>query len=307
MSQNRNVSERLENAFPNIYTISNLIFWAKSILQKSNIDSPRLDAEIILSHILHCKRIDLYVHPDRVVEDTVALTYKNAIQKRAWRVPLQYITNHEEFMSMDFYVDERVLIPRQETELLVEAVIKKLQSTPRNHEIIIVDIGVGSGNIAITLAKKIENARIFAIDISPDALEVANINARRHQVLDKIIFLCGDIYKPLEGYKLESKVDVIVSNPPYIATDEFHILQEEVRRFEPYNALVSGRNGLQMFCRILKDAHAWLKPGGFIAMEVGEKQAQKVAQLIEDRGCFQKPELIKDYQHIYRIVISKRL
>ncbi|MBI2470323.1 MAG: peptide chain release factor N(5)-glutamine methyltransferase [Planctomycetes bacterium] len=303
--QNKNNTGSSENTFPGKHTISSLIHWAGKLLQEHGIDSPSLDAEVILSHLLDCKRIDLYVHPDKPVEDTVVMRYKEAIGKRSHRVPLQYITNHAEFMSLDFYVDERVLIPRPETELLVEAVIKKVQTLNYDNEIVIVDIGVGSGNIAIALAKKIDKARIFAIDISPDALAVAKINAQRHDVLDKITFLCGDIFKPLEGYGIESKVNFIVSNPPYISGDEFGALQQEVRDFEPYVALISGQDGLQMFKRIIANTNTWLKPGWYVIFEVGEKQARKVSRLFEDRGCFKKANFVRDYQHIHRVVIAQ--
>ncbi|OHB91328.1 MAG: protein-(glutamine-N5) methyltransferase, release factor-specific, partial [Planctomycetes bacterium RIFCSPHIGHO2_12_42_15] len=276
----------MKNTFPDKYTISSLARWAKNLLQEHNIDSPSLDAEVILSHLLDYKRIDLYVHPDKPVEDSVVMRYKEAIRKRSQRVPLQYITNHAEFMSLDFYVDERVLIPRPETELLVDAVIKRAQTLTHENEIVIVDVGVGSGNIAITLAKKIDNARIFAIDISPDALAVAKINAQRHDVFSKITFLCGDIFKPLDGYGIKSKISFIVSNPPYISSEEFNDLQKEVRDFEPYGALVSGQDGLQMFRQIITHANTWLKAGGYVIFETGEKQARKVARLFEDRGCF---------------------
>ncbi|HHT9144718.1 MAG: peptide chain release factor N(5)-glutamine methyltransferase [Candidatus Brocadiaceae bacterium] len=293
----------MKNTFPDKYTISSLFQWASKILQVHGIDSPSLDAEVLLSNLLSCKRIDLYIHPDQPVEETVAMRYKESIQRRSQRLPLQYITNHAEFMSLDFYVDERVLIPRPETELLVEAVIKRAQIL--THEIVIVDIGVGSGNIAITLAKKIDKARIFAIDISPDALAVAKINAQRHHVLDKITFLCGNIFQPLEGFGIESKVNFIVSNPPYVSSSEFNNLQKEVRDFEPYTALISGQDGLQMFKRIIANANTWLKPGGFITFEVGEKQARKVARLFAETRCFKKADLLKDYQHISRIVIAQ--
>jgi release factor glutamine methyltransferase len=295
----------IKNELSGEYTVSNLIHWASKILRGHGIDSPRLDAEVILSHLLNCKRIDLYVNPDKTVEKTTVASYKKAIQKRAQRVPLQYIINRAEFMSLDFYVDERVLIPRPETELLVEAVIERSQILSRKNDIIVVDIGVGSGNIAIALAKKIGNVRIFAVDISPDALAVARFNAQRHEVLDKITFLCGDIFKPLEGYGIESKVNFIVSNPPYVSSDEFDTLQKEVRDYEPYVAIVSDQDGLQMFRRIISQANTWLKPGSFIIFEVGEKQAHQVAQLLEDAGCFKKLEFMKDYQHIYRIVIAQ--
>ncbi|UJS16025.1 MAG: peptide chain release factor N(5)-glutamine methyltransferase [Candidatus Jettenia sp.] len=300
-----NSIEKYTNTFPDCHTISNLVYWASSVLQKYSIDSPRLDAEVILSHLLGCSRVNLYAHPDKSVDNAIAINYKKDIQRRAQRIPVQYITNHAEFMSMDFYVDERVLIPRPETELLVEAIIKKSQILAKKHELVIVDIGVGSGNIAITLAAKIDNAKIFAIDISPDALAVAKINAQRHQVSDRITFLQGDIYKPLERYGLKLNVDFIVSNPPYVADDEFPVLQKEVS-FEPYQALVSGQDGLHMFKRVIADAITWLKPEGFIIFEVGERQAQEVARLLEDTGYFKRPELIRDYQHIYRIVAAQR-
>lgn len=307
MPQNNHIIiGRPEDAFPDKHTISHLIHWASRLLKEHGIDSPRLDAEVILLHLLHCRRIDLYTHPDKLIEDTLAAGYKKSIQKRAQRMPLQYITNHAEFMSMDFYVDERVLIPRPETELLVEAMIKRSQSLSEEDEIIIVDIGVGSGNIAITLAKKIHHARIFAIDISPDALDVAQINARRHQVSDKIVFLCGDIFCPIEEYGLKSKVNFIVSNPPYIASDELSTLQEEVRNFEPHTALACDKDSLLMFKRIIASAHIWLKSGGFLAFEVGEKQSQEVARLLENTEYFGKSELIEDYQHIDRIVVAQK-
>ncbi|HHT9130242.1 MAG TPA: peptide chain release factor N(5)-glutamine methyltransferase [Candidatus Brocadiaceae bacterium] len=293
------------NVFSGECTISGLVNWASNILREHGIDSPRFDAEVMLAYLMGCRRIDLYTHPAKDISESVAVSYGKAIQRRAQRVPLQYITNHVEFMSLDFYVDERVLIPRPETELLVEAVTKKSQILSKEREIVIVDIGVGSGNIAITLATKISNARIFAVDISPDALIVAKINAERHHVLDKITFLGGDIFKPLEGYGIESKIHFIVSNPPYVAIDEFENLQEEVRNYEPYGALVSGQNGLQMFKRIIAGANMWLKPGGFIVFEVGEKQIQKVAHLLEAAGCFKKTEGIQDYQHIYRIIVAQ--
>lgn len=295
----------IKNVPPDVHTVSGLVQWASKTLQMHGIDSPRLDAEVILSHLLGCKRIDLYVNPERPVENTMAISYQSAVRRRAQRVPLQYITNHAEFMSLDFYVDERVLIPRPETELVVEAVMKRARTLTGKDEIIVVDIGVGSGNIAIVLAKKLKKARIFAVDISPDALAVAGINARRHEVINRITFLCGDIFKPLEGHGIESKVDFIVSNPPYISSNEFSTLQKEVRDYEPYVALVSGQDGFHMFRRIITQANKWLKPGGFIIFEVGEKQAQQVAQLIEDTRCFKKPEFVKDYQHISRIVIAQ--
>jgi release factor glutamine methyltransferase len=302
---NEDTSGKVENSFPAERTVFRLLQWASRLLQNYRIETPRLDAEVILAHLMECERIDFHIHPEKPVEDTTATHYKAAIRKRIQCVPLQYITHHAEFMSLDFYVDERVLIPRPETELLVEAVLKRLYLLSGKREIVMVDIGTGSGNISVTLAKKINNARVFAIDISEDALAVAKINAKKHHVLNKITFLCGDIYQPLNDYAMESGVHFIVSNPPYIAQHEFDTLQEEVRNFEPYGALISGHDDLSMFKRIISDAQIWLKPGGFIIFEVSEKQAYKVAQLLEDTHGFKKAEFIKDYQHINRIVVAQ--
>jgi len=292
--------------FPAEHTVTNLIQWASKALLASGIDSHRLDAEILLAHLTGCKRIDLYIQPEKPIEHTIAENYKKAVRERMRRVPLQYITNHAEFLSLDFYVDKRVLIPRPETELLVEAVIEKSRALSQEHEITIVDIGTGSGNIAITLAKNIHNAKIYAIDLSPDALSVAKINAQKHHILDKIVFLCGDAFKPLEGLGLEGQIHFVISNPPYVSSKEFDTLQEEIRHFEPYTALISGEDGLLMFRRIIADAGKWLKPCGFIVFEVGEKQARKVARLLESTHSFKKAVLIRDYQHIFRIVIAQR-
>lgn len=297
--------ESQEVEFPGKPTLSSLIYWASSTLKACGIDSSRLDAEVILSHLRGCRRIDLYAHPDRPVENTFAAIYQNAILRRGQRVPLQYITNHAEFMSLDFFVDERVLIPRPETELLAEAVIQKSRTMPCEDEFTLVDIGTGSGAIATILAKKIDKTRVFAIDISADALAVARMNADRHKVLHKITFLCGNIFEPLKKYGVASKVHFIVSNPPYVSSGEFQHLQKEVRDYEPYVALVSGRDGLQIFRCIVAQAKTWLMPGGYLLLEVGESQAQLVMQLIEDTGCFTKPFCIKDYQNIDRIVIAQ--
>ncbi|MDG6005084.1 MAG: peptide chain release factor N(5)-glutamine methyltransferase [Candidatus Brocadia sp.] len=295
----------LKTQSPHEYTVSSLIRYGSRELKAHEIDNARLDAEVILSHLLCCRRLDLYVHPDKPVENSVVAIYQDAIQKRGQKVPLQYITHQTEFMSLDFYVDERVLIPRPETELLVETVIEKSKIMSAADEIILVDIGTGSGAIAITLAKKMEKARVFAVDISAGALDVARMNARRHEVLHKITFLCGDTFGPLKEYGLESKVHFIVTNPPYVSSDEFRYLPKEVRDYEPYIALVSGCDGLLIFRRIIAQVKQWLLPSGFLLFEVGERQAQPVIQLLEDRGCFKRPSSIKDYQNIDRIIVAQ--
>lgn len=295
----------MRNMAPDKGTVSGLIQWASALLNNHHIDTPRLDAEILLSHLLGCERIALYTHPSKPLKADTIAQYESVIQRRTQRFPLQYITNRAEFMSLNFYVDERVLIPRPETEVLVETVIKRSQALSGIREIVIIDIGTGSGNIAVSLAKQLKNARIFAIDISPDALTVAKINAQKHGVSNKITFLCGDAFRPLEGPGTAVQAHFIISNPPYVADDEFPLLQEEVRDFEPYTALVSGRDGLQVFKHIIAEVNPWLKPGGFIAFEVGEKQAQRVSQLLQNTGRLTHIEFLQDYQQIPRIVVAQ--
>jgi len=297
--------ENLKNESTGGLTVASLIHRASRELGAHEIDTPRLDAEVILAHLLGCRRIDLYLYPDKPAEHTVAAAFQNAIRRRGQKVPLQYITHHTEFMSLDLYVDERVLIPRPETELLVEAVIERSRMLFHEDEIIFVDIGTGSGAIAITLAKKIDRARVFAIDISAGALAVARMNADRHDVLHKITFLCGDTFEPLKEFGLESKVHFLVSNPPYVSSGEYQHLPKEVRDYEPYIALVSGPDGLHMFKRIIAHVKTWLRTGGFLLFEVGERQAQPVLQLLEDAGYFQKLAFIKDYQKIDRIIVAQ--
>ena len=299
------LQKSMRTVSPGKGSVSGLIQWASALLHNHHIDNPRLDAEILLSHVMGCERIVLHTHPSKPLNDDIAARYESVVWRRAQRFPLQYITNQAEFMSLGFYVDERVLIPRPETEVLVEAVMKRAQAMPESRETVIIDIGTGSGNIAVSLAKHLENVRIFAIDVSPDALAVAKINAQRHGASNKITFLCGDAFKPLEGTETAAQAHFIVSNPPYVGEDEFPLLQEEVRDFEPYTALVSGRDGLQAFKHIIAEVKRWLRPGGFIALEVGEKQARDVSHLLQNAGCFTHIEFLADYQQIPRIVVAQ--
>ncbi|MBM4054591.1 MAG: peptide chain release factor N(5)-glutamine methyltransferase [Planctomycetes bacterium] len=289
-----------------IVTIRGVIQWAVRELQCSGIDSPRLDAEVILSHLLGCDRTELHTHPEKPVQCAIASQYKKAIQRRVQRTPLQYITHHAEFMSLDFYVNESVLIPRPETELLVEAAIKKANGFLSEDEIIVIDIGVGSGNIAVSLAKYIDISKIYAIDISPEAIDIAKINARKHGVENKITFLCGNIYEPLQSRGIKIKAHFIVSNPPYIASSELSVLQQEVRDYEPHTALISGTSGLEMFERILEDISSWLRPSGFLLLEVAEKQARQIIKMMKNTNIFTSIQRIKDYQNISRILIAQR-
>jgi len=272
---------------------------AAARLARAGSGSPRLDAEILLTFFLNIERLELYKAPERILTAEEAAGFEKLLERRCQGEPVAYIIGFKEFWSLLFLVNREVLIPRPETEILVEETLQAVQdeswAAPR-----ILEIGVGSGAITVALARELPEAILTATDIAAGALDLARENARRHGVAARIDFRCGDLWTPVEG-----TFDLIVSNPPYISSDEFHDLQKEVRGFEPYGALVSGQDGLQMFRRIITHANTWLKPGGYVIFEAGEKQARKVARLFEETRCFKKAAFVKDYQRISRIVIAQ--
>jgi release factor glutamine methyltransferase len=281
--------------------------WAINTLKNSNIESPNINAEILLAHVLSCDRIELHTNPDKIIDDGDISKYKKLINKRADRVPLQYITGHVEFMSLDFIVDEHTLIPRQETEILVETVLNKIKDRALpNKTITIVDIGTGCGNIAISLAANLQNAQVYASDISRETLAVAGTNVRRHRVTDRVHLLHGNLFESFDGHLSKGSIDFVVSNPPYVSEADLNELEPEIRDHEPLKALVGGEDGLCFYKQIIKEAHEWLKPKGFLILEVGETQAETITKLIETEGHFENIEITKDLQKIDRIISARR-
>ena len=207
-------------------TIRDSLKWAITILKKSEIEFPETDADTLLAYVLSCDRTRIYTNPDDAIDDTDIRKYKELIHKRASHVPLQYITGRVEFMSLDFTVDERVLIPRPETEILVETVLDKAQGNVlRDKSVIVMEIGTGSGNIAVSLAKNLSNAEIYTNDISQEALLVAETNVQRHDVADKVHLLHGDFFDAFSNSVEKEHVDFIVSNPPYVSKSEWNELE----------------------------------------------------------------------------------
>jgi protein-(glutamine-N5) methyltransferase, release factor-specific len=288
-------------------TIRDSLKWAITILNKSEIEFPEINADTLLTYVLSCDRTRLYTNHDNVIDDADICKYKELIDKRASHVPLQYITGRVEFMSLDFTVDERVLIPRPETEILVETVLNKAQGNILPDKgVIIMEIGTGSGNIAVSLAKNLSNAEIYTNDISPEALLVAETNVQRHDVADKVHLLHGDFFGIFNNSTEKEQVDFIVSNPPYVSESEWNELEPEVREHEPRQALVGGEDGLCFYRKIINDAAHWLRPGGFLVIEIGETQANAISKLIEDEECYERAERIKDLQGKERIISARR-
>jgi release factor glutamine methyltransferase len=264
-------------------------------LTDAQVGSPRLNAEILLMLVLNCDRAYLYAHPERELALEEEGRYQEVLARRASGIPSQYITGHQEFWGLNFIVSPAVLIPRPETEHLIEAVLPLAKRLPRPR---IADVGTGSGCIAITLAKELAEAEIYATDISAAALEVAHANAARHQVENRIRFLENDLLKTLPT----NYFDFIVSNPPYVGESEEDTVQLEVRKHEPRVAVFAGPSGTEVIERLISQARAALKPGGWLMMEISGTIADKVAQLLGDW-----PELtaIPDLQGIPRIIIAK--
>ena len=287
-------------------TIRNILKSAIAKLKKSEIEFPEINADTLLAYILSCDRANLYTNPDDLMNDSDICKYNELIHKRARHVPLQYITKRVEFMSLDFVVDEGVLIPRPETEILVEAVIKKTDNKLyRDRKIAIIDIGTGSGNIAVSLAKNISNVKIYASDISREALTVANENVLRHDVTDKIHLLHGNVFEAFSNNVKKEQVDFIVSNPPYVSKSESKNLEPELIDHEPLLALIGGVDGLFFYKQIIKDAANWIKPGGYLIIEIGETQANSIIKLMQNELHYDEIEIINDLQGKERIISAK--
>ncbi len=287
-------------------TIRNSLQSAIAILKESEIEFPEINADTLLAYVLSCDRTILYTNPDTIINESDICKYRELINKRANHVPLQYITRRVEFMSLDFIVDERVLIPRPETEILVETVLKITDKKQYHDRIItILDIGTGSGNIAVSLAKNLSNVKIYASDISREALTIANENVQRHDVTDKIHLLHGNVFDAFNGNVEKGHVDFIVSNPPYVTETESKNLEPEVRDHEPLLALVAGEDGLCFYKRIIKDAADWLTPNGYLVIEIGETQANDINKLLQNKLHFAELEIIKDLQGKERIIAAK--
>ena len=261
--------------------------------EKHGIESPRLNIELLLAHLLKKKRLDLYLEFERELDESTLEKLREMVKRRAAGEPVQYITGEAEFCGLPFAVDRRVLIPRPETELLIEAVLRR---KPQR----IVDVGTGSGCIAVTLAKRLPTVEIWALDASAEALEVAKANAARHAVKKNVRFLQGDLLEKLPD---SFTVDAIVSNPPYIARGEMAKLPKEVKDFEPVRALVAGEDGLEVIHRLVVQAKRVLSPSGFVALEIGAGQRAAVAELF-GKNDFEVVEVVKDLQGHERVVVA---
>ncbi|OJW09410.1 MAG: protein-(glutamine-N5) methyltransferase, release factor-specific [Planctomycetales bacterium 71-10] len=282
------------------WTIGRLLAWTAEFFKKKGSDSPRLDAEVMLAHVLGYERVQLYTHYEDVVGERARGEYRDLVRRRSEGTPVAYLVGRKEFYSLRFDVTPAVLIPRPETEFVVMeflAAVKEIEGPTA------IDVGTGSGCIAVACAKHKPGARFAAIDASADALDVARRNAARHAVADRIEFLEGDLLAPLAG---RPAVDVIVSNPPYIATAEVEALDPGVRDFEPRLALDGGVDGLDAYRRIAAQAPPLLKSGGRLILEIGFSQDAEVAAIIESTPGLRFSATVRDLQGHPRVVLATR-
>jgi len=271
---------------------------AARTLQASGISEPRLDAGALMSHVIGRDRAFIVAHPEAVITKPQLKRLEEFVTRRAQGEPLQYITGHQEFFKLDFEVTPDVLIPRPETELIIEAVLDLVHT---DTQFTFGDIGTGSGCLAVSILNECGNAHALGIDTSEQALRVAQRNAERHRVANRLRLVQSDLF---DAISVNETLDLIVSNPPYVADDEMKILQREVQR-EPRSALAGGSDGLALIRRLLLDAPGHLRPGGYLVFEFGINQDVAIRDLV-DRKVWKLIEIRNDLQQIPRTILLQK-
>lgn len=285
-----------------IWTIGRILKWTEQYFKDKGIESPRLDAEVLLAHVLEKQRIYLYVHFDEPLQPGELAAYREMIKKRVLRVPVAQILGEKEFMGLTFKVTADTLVPRPDTEILVQAAVDRLRAMAGEEPLRFADIGTGSGAICLSVLHYLAGTVADTVDISPAARAVAEENAASLGLADRITFHTGDLLQPLSGISFAA----ILSNPPYIPEADIVKLAPEVRLKEPHTALSGGQDGLDFYRRLANEAPAMLVPGGFTAFEVGIHQAGDVAALLKANPLIDRTEILPDYAGIDRVVVGWR-
>jgi len=285
-------------------TVGKLLASAQSMLERVGIANAAQEARWLLTYALEMKTHELAIGSEQPVTVEQRERVLSVVRRREAREPLQYILGSQEFCGLDFCVTSAVLIPRPETELLIQ---ETLREGGFAEGAVLVDVGTGSGCVAVTLATIVSGMRIFALDCSQDALSVAKGNAERHGVRDKVIWLEGDLLSPLRECSVAGAVDAIISNPPYIAEGDWAGLEPEVRDYEPRRALLAGSQGIEFHERLIHESKEFLSPGGLLVMELGQGQAALVRRLAEAAEGYTGIQTVKDEAGIERVLIARRV
>ncbi|MGD0930064.1 MAG: peptide chain release factor N(5)-glutamine methyltransferase [Candidatus Korobacteraceae bacterium] len=268
-------------------------------LEAADVGSPRMNAEVLLMFVLGVNRAYLYAHPERELSVEDGARYDETLAQRATGLPAQYITGHQEFWGLDFVVSPAVLIPRPETEHLVETVLELARGTERPK---LVDIGTGSGCVALALAHELKDVEVYAVDVSAEALALARANAARLGLDGRVLFLQSNVLEALAGVH---DFDFVVSNPPYVGFGEADKVQKSVRDFEPRVAVFAGEQGLDVIRRLIEQAHRALKPGGWLALEIGYSMRDAVVNLLSPT-MWEDVRVVPDLQGIPRVVAARK-
>ena len=294
----------MTNTDTQAWTIKRLLEWTTEYFQKVDADTPRLEAEVLLAEALECQRIELYTRFEEVPDSDAVVKYRDWVKRRAAGEPVAYIVGHREFYSLKFLVNSNVLIPRPETEHAVVAAIEACQHI-KDRPIRVLDVGTGSGCIAVTLAKHVEGVKIGAIDLSPDAIVVAQQNIDQHEVGDRVKCFTGDLLEALPAGS--QPVHLIVSNPPYIGSSEQGTVELNVDQFEPAMALYGGERGTDVIERLVAQSIDFLLPGGFLIFETSPIIMDACLDIVNGCGQFASCDVIKDYAGHRRVVVATKV
>lgn len=287
-----------------IWTIKKLLEWVSDYFQKNGVDAPRLSAELLLCHVLNLERIQLYTLYDRVVQAEQLAALRALVKRAAEHEPIAYLVGRCEFYSLGLKITPDCLIPRPETEHLVERAIDFLRLRPSPQHVL--DLCTGSGCIAAAVAKNVKDAAVIATDICENALKIAAENMQRHKLNDRVRLLCGDLFDAIIEGLDQTRFDLIVSNPPYVSELEYEKLDKNVKKYEPKLALYAGIDGLDVYKRIVEKVDGFLRPDGALMMEIGYAQGPAVRQMLQQSGIFKTITVEKDFANNDRIAIAKK-
>jgi release factor glutamine methyltransferase len=289
------------NSKPQPWTVTGLITWAKDYLAKYNVESPRLSAELMLAKVLDCQRVDLYLRFDQPLTDAELQGFKALLLRRRIHEPMAYILGKREFYGLDIKVGPGVLVPRPETEHLVEKSLEVLQADSQPK---ILDLCTGSGAVALALASELENARVLGVDLSADALKYADANARELGLSDRVSFLHGDLFEPVDAS--QGFFELLTANPPYVSERQWQELSPQVKNYEPRLALAAESRGLAVIERIIKGAATFLRPQGWLLIEMGQGQAERAMAFARASGAYESSETVNDLAGIPRVLVCQR-
>ena len=288
-------------------SIAHALEWAVNRLRQQGIESPRLDAEVLLAHSISSDRVSIYRDASAALDKDCQAQFRNYIARRAGREPVAYITGIKEFRSLAFRISSDVLIPRPETETIIDVMIQlHYKLMKKKTPLRILEVGTGSGIIAVSLAKELDDIWISATDIASGIVEIARANAQLNRLDHKICFLVGDLLKPLISRDEANQFDCILSNPPYLSDEEWNNAPPEIKTYEPERALRSGADGLSFYRDIVPEAGRLLRKNGYLLLEIGQGQAAPVSHLIGETGIFGPVSKAADLSGIARVIMAQK-